>query len=114
GLRHLKGARQAKRADLVWPQADDFLAESGYRTSIGPVEAHDQIEGGGLACTVRPYQGQRLVFPHPKIDILHCVYPAKSLVQICDAESVGHGSMLSPVRRAIWCGAARKLPRGSP
>jgi hypothetical protein len=49
-----------------------------------------RFEGGGLARPVRPYQGQRVIFPHGKTDVLHGVQPAKSFVQIFDDESVGH------------------------
>ena len=107
---NLKGARKPVGADVMRPQADHLLTESGHRAGIGPVKPHDEIEGGRLAGAVRTDQRQRFVFTHGEADILHGAKAAETLVEVGDDECVRHGVTPSPA-----CdGDARRLRRGSP
>ena len=100
GFCDLEGARQAVRADVVRPQADDLLAEGEHRAGIGAVKAGDEMEARGLAGAVRPDQRERLVLLHGEADILHGAQAAEALVEALDDQRVGHGAVLR----------ARRLP----
>ena len=113
-LGDLKRPREAKRADGMRAQAHDLLTKSRHRACIRPVEAHDQVERGGLAGAVGADQRQRLVLAHGEADVLHGPQTAEPFVEIFDDERVGHGVTSAQAKRAIWRGGAPELPRGSP
>src|SRR5579862_721848 len=89
-LGNLECARKAERADRVWAQADNFLAESGNRSGVRAIKTHDQVERSCLAGAVRTNQGERLVFTHVEAYVLHGPQAAKTLVQVFDDQHIGH------------------------
>ena len=62
----LKRARQAERADVMRPQADDLAAEGGHRAGVGPIVAGDQIESSWSCRRRWVRSARRFRLPAPK------------------------------------------------
>ena len=87
---HLKCARQAVGANVVRPQADEFAAERGDRTGVGPVKAGDEIEARRLAGAVRPDQRDGFAFVDRKAQVLNGAQSAEPLAEVADDERLSH------------------------
>src|SRR5262249_46615863 len=67
--RVLRSVADASQGPLVRGQLADVAPVEGDDTALHGAEAHDAVDGGGLARSAAPDQAQRLLLPHPEGDV---------------------------------------------
>ena len=105
-LDQLEGAADAGAADLVRPPAVDAPAVEAHEPRIGPVDAGDHVEAGGLAGAVGADQRHDLALADRKGEVLGGAQPLEALRQPLDLKQRRH--VTRPACRTAWCrGRAR-------
>src|SRR5690606_2965610 len=98
----LEGAGHALVGDAGGLEAADLLAVEGDGPGIGPQEARDHVERGGLARAVGPEQADDLALGELEAQIVDGNKAAEAPAQAGDGEQRAHGAAsLRPSRPSL-------------
>ena len=107
----LEGAHQATRDEPVGREAADGLAGQPDLAAIGPVEAGDDVEQGGLAGPVRTDQAGEAAGLDAEIDAVEHLDAVEATRQPADREEFAHASCPCRLRGAAGAGRSGKCRR---